>query len=186
MEILKNYINGGWVTSKEQETIDVINPASQDVIAKVPYGEKTSADVESAVMAAALALREWRDTPVMKRVQPLYKLKQMLEDNIDEIATLITLECGKTFIESKAEMQRAIENVETACGTPVLIQSEFSENVAPGIDEFMIRQPVGICAIIAPFNFPGMIPFWFLPYAIACGNSVIVKPSEKVPTTMMI
>ena len=185
MEILKNYINGGWVTSKEQETIDVINPASQDVIAKVPYGEKTSADVESAVMAAALALREWRDTPVMKRVQPLYKLKQMLEDNIDEIATLITLECGKTFIESKAEMQRAIENVETACGTPVLIQSEFSENVAPGIDEFMIRQPVGICAIIAPFNFPGMIPFWFLPYAIACGNSVIVKPSEKVPTTMM-
>ncbi len=185
MEILKNYINGGWVTSKEQETIDVINPASQDVITKVPYGEKTSADVESAVMAAALALREWRDTPVMKRVQPLYKLKQMLEDNIDEIATLITLECGKTFIESKAEMQRAIENVETACGTPVLIQSEFSENVAPGIDEFMIRQPVGICAIIAPFNFPGMIPFWFLPYAIACGNSVIVKPSEKVPTTMM-
>jgi malonate-semialdehyde dehydrogenase (acetylating) / methylmalonate-semialdehyde dehydrogenase len=108
-----------------------------------------------AVAAAAEALKEWRDTPVMKRVQPLYKMKQLLEENIDEIARLITLECGKSFIESKAEMQRAIENVETACGTPILIQSEFSENVAPGIDEFMIRQAVGVCAIISPFNFPG-------------------------------
>ncbi len=98
---------------------------------------------------------------------------------------LITLECGKSFAESKAEIQRAIENVETACGMPMLMQSEFTENVASGIDEFMIRQPVGVCACISPFNFPGMIPFWFLPYAVACGNSFIIKPSEKVPTTMM-
>ena len=185
MEILKNYINGSWTESREQQTANVVNPANQEILAKVPYGENTVADVNSAVSAAAEALKEWRDTPVMKRVQPLYKMKQLLEDNIDEIARLITLECGKTFIESKAEMQRAIENVETACGTPILIQSEFSENVAPGIDEFMIRQAVGVCAIISPFNFPGMIPFWFLPYAIACGNSVVVKPSEKVPLTMM-
>lgn len=185
MEILKNYINGSWTESREQQTANVVNPANQEILAKVPYGENTVADVNSAVAAAAEALKEWRDTPVMKRVQPLYKMKQLLEDNIDEIARLITLECGKTFIESKAEMQRAIENVETACGTPILIQSEFSENVAPGIDEFMIRQAVGVCAIISPFNFPGMIPFWFLPYAIACGNSVVVKPSEKVPLTMM-
>ena len=185
MESLKNYINGSWTVSREQQTTEVVNPANNEVLAKVPYGEKTVSDVELAVAAAAEALKDWRETPVMKRVQPLYKMKQLLEENIDEIARLITLECGKTFIESKAEMQRAIENVETACGTPILIQSEFSENVAPGIDEFMIRQAVGVCAIISPFNFPGMIPFWFLPYAIACGNSVVVKPSEKVPLTMM-
>ncbi|MDX9880695.1 MAG: CoA-acylating methylmalonate-semialdehyde dehydrogenase [Prolixibacteraceae bacterium] len=185
MEILKNYINGSWTESREQQTANVVNPASQEVLAKVPYGERTVLDVASAVSSAAEALKEWRETPVMKRVQPLYKLKQLLEENIDEIARLITLECGKSFAESKAEMQRAIENVETACGTPMLIQSEFSENVATGIDEFMIRQPVGVCACISPFNFPGMIPFWFLPYAIACGNSFIIKPSEKVPLTMM-
>jgi malonate-semialdehyde dehydrogenase (acetylating)/methylmalonate-semialdehyde dehydrogenase len=185
MEILKNYINGNWTQSSEKETINVVNPANQEVLAKVPFGDKTAIDVDSAVAAAAEALKEWRETPVMRRVQPLFKLKFLLEDNIDEIARLITLECGKSFAESKAEMQRAIENVETACGTPMLIQSEFSENVAPGIDEFMIRQAVGVCVCISPFNFPGMIPFWFLPYAIACGNSFIIKPSEKVPLTMM-
>lgn len=185
MKILKNYINGSWIESRETQTKDVINPANQEVLAKVPFGENTRADVDVAVAAASQAFNEWRETPVMKRVQPLYKLKHLLEEHIDEIARLITLECGKTFAESKAEMQRAIENVETACGTPMLIQSEFSENVATGIDEFMIRQPVGVSAIISPFNFPGMIPFWFLPYAIACGNSVIVKPSEKVPLTMV-
>lgn len=185
MEILKNYINGSWAQSSENETIDVVNPANQEVLAKVPFGDKTANDVNFAVAVAAEALREWRETPVMRRVQPLYKLKRLLEENIDEIARLITLECGKSFAESKAEMQRAIENVETACGTPMLIQSEFSENVATGVDEFMIRQAVGVCACISPFNFPGMIAFWFLPYALACGNSFILKPSEKVPLTMM-
>src|SRR5690625_3704769 len=121
----------------------------------------------------------------MKRVQPLYKLKQLLEEHKDEIARLITKECGKTLEESKGELQRAIENVEVACGTPSLIQSEFSEDIATGIDEFMIRQPLGVCACITPFNFPGMIAFWFLPYAIACGNTFILKPSEKVPLAMM-
>lgn len=185
MEVLKNYINGSWTQSSENVTIDVVNPANQEILAKVPYGDKTANDVNSAVATATEALKEWRETPVMRRVQPLFKLKHLLEDNIDEIARMITLECGKSFAESKGEMQRAIENVETACGTPMLIQSEFSENVAPGIDEFMIRQAVGVCACISPFNFPGMIPFWFLPYAIACGNSFIIKPSEKVPLTMM-
>lgn len=185
METLKNYINGSWTESIEKHAIDVLNPANQEVLARVPFGENTVADVNAAVAAATGAFREWRNTPVMQRVQPLYKLKQLLEENVNEIARLITLECGKNFIEAKAEMQRAIENVETACATPVLMQSEFSENIASGIDEFMIRQPVGVSAVISPFNFPGMIPFWFLPYAIACGNSVIIKPSEKVPLTMM-
>lgn len=185
MEVLKNYISGQWSASKETKTIDVVNPANKEVLAKVPYGEGTVTDVEEAVEASAIALEEWRNVPVMRRVQPLYKLKQLVEDNVEEIARLITLECGKSFAESVAEMQRAIENIETACATPTLMQSEFSENIATGIDEFMIRQPIGVCACIAPFNFPGMIPFWFLPYAIACGNSFILKPSEKVPLTMI-
>lgn len=185
MEILKNYINGQWIESREKHTIDVLNPASQEVLARVPYGAATASDAEDAIVAAAVALREWQEVPVMQRVQPLYKLKALLEEHKEEIARHITLECGKSFAESVAEMQRGIENVETACATPTLMQSEFSENIASGIDEFMIRQPVGISACISPFNFPGMIPFWFLPYAIACGNSFILKPSEKVPLTMM-
>lgn len=185
METLKNYINGKWVVSQEKTTVDVLNPANQQVLGRVPMGNKTGLDVQSAVEAASAALKDWKDTPAMKRVQPLYKLKQLLEEHLDQIAELITLECGKSFAESRAEIQRGIENVETACATPTLMQSEFSENVASGIDEFMIRQPIGVCACISPFNFPGMIPFWFLPYAIACGNSFILKPSEKVPLTMM-
>ena len=184
MEILKNYIKGEWVESSEKQTIDVVNPANQEVLARVPYGFGTASDTDMAVNAANQALNEWRHLPVMRRVQPLYKLKHLLEVHTDEIAKLITLECGKSFAESVGEMQRGIENVETACATPTLMQSEFSENIASGIDEFMIRQPVGVCACISPFNFPGMIPFWFLPYAIACGNSFILKPSEKVPLTM--
>jgi malonate-semialdehyde dehydrogenase (acetylating)/methylmalonate-semialdehyde dehydrogenase len=185
MEVLKNYINGKWVASHETATRDVVNPANQEVLSKVPFGNKTAKDVDDAVAAAGEALAGWRESPVMRRVQPLYQLKGLLDRHQDEIARLITLECGKSFAESKAEIQRGIENVETACATPTLMQSEFSENVATGIDEFMIRQPVGVCACISPFNFPGMIPFWFLPYAIACGNSFVLKPSEKVPLTMM-
>lgn len=185
MDILNNYIDGSWIKSKESNTTDVVNPATQEVLGRVPNGESTVADVARAVDAAAEAYKSWSQVPVMRRVQPLYKLKQLLEDHAEEIAQTITMECGKTLAESRGEIQRAIENVEVACGTPMLIQSEFSENIAGGIDEFMIRQPLGVCACIAPFNFPGMIPFWFLPYAIACGNTFILKPSEKVPLTMM-
>ena len=114
----------------------------------------------------------------------MFKLKTLLENHKEEIAKLITEECGKTYGESLGELQRAIENVEVACGSHVLMQSEFSENIARGIDEFMIRQPLGVSGCITPFNFPGMIPFWFLPYAIATGNAFVIKPSEKVPMTM--
>lgn len=184
-EIINNYVNGAWTKSKEVSATSIINPATQEVIGRVPSGKGTISDVASAVEAASKAFIQWSQVPVMKRVQPLYKLKQLLEENIGDIARTITLECGKTLVESKGEVQRAIENVEIACGTPMLIQSEFSENIAGGIDEFMIRQPLGVCGCIAPFNFPGMIPFWFLPYAIACGNTFVMKPSEKVPLTMM-
>lgn len=184
MEILKNYINGEWQSSKERQTVDVVNPATQENIGRVPYGVDTAHDVRDAVSAAVKAQEVWANTPVMHRVQPLYKLKALLEQHLDDLAETITNECGKTRAESVGELQRAIENVEAACATPLLIQSEFSENIARGIDEFIIRQPVGVCACIVPFNFPGMIPFWFLPYAIACGNTFIIKPSEKVPLTM--
>lgn len=182
MEKLQNYINGEWVSSRSETFLNVVNPASQEVLALVPSGSVK--DVEAAAIAAEKGFSEWRRMPVSKRVQYLFQLKKLLEDNIDDIARTIVLESGKTFIEGKAEMVRAIENVENACGIPTLIQGEFSEDIAQGIDEYMIRQPLGVCACIAPFNFPGMIPFWFLPYALACGNSYILKPSEKVPLTM--
>ncbi|MDO5977345.1 CoA-acylating methylmalonate-semialdehyde dehydrogenase [Flavivirga spongiicola] len=185
MTILKNYINGEWVSSSSNETIDVLNPASQEVLAKVPYGEATKNDVETATKAASKAFNEWRHVPVMKRVQCLYKLKALLEANRDELAEIITNESGKTKVESIGEIQRAIENVEVACGTPMLIAGDVIEDIASGIDEMMIRQPIGVSACITPFNFPSMIVFWFLPYAIATGNAFIVKPSEKVPLTMM-
>jgi malonate-semialdehyde dehydrogenase (acetylating)/methylmalonate-semialdehyde dehydrogenase len=116
----------------------------------------------------------------------LFRLKQLMEAAFEDVSRSITVECGKTLDESRAEMRRAIENVEIACGIPQMMQGYNSEDIAPGIDETMIRQPVGVCAVICPFNFPGMIPFWYMPYALACGNPVIVKPSEKVPLTMQL
>ncbi len=181
MEIL-NYINGEWVKPDVKEHVDVINPATGHVIAKTPLG--TKADVDAAAKAASEAFASWRRTPVNDRVQYLFKLRNLMRENGDKIAELITNECGKTFEEAKAEMVRAYENVEVACGMPHMSKGEFVEDIAPGIDEIMIRQPVGVCATIAPFNFPGMIPFWYLPYALAAGNTYIVKPSEKVPMTM--
>ncbi|NER95337.1 MAG: CoA-acylating methylmalonate-semialdehyde dehydrogenase [Symploca sp. SIO1B1] len=179
---LLNYINGEWCASQGTELLDVVNPATTEVLSQVPLSEK--ADVELAVTAAAAAFTTWRRTPPTNRVQYLFKLKILLEEHLEDLSETITQECGKTLVESKAELRRAIENVEVACGIPILMQGTNLEDIARGIDEIMIRQPVGITAIITPFNFPGMIPFWFLPYAIACGNTTIIKPSEKVPLTM--
>src|SRR5579862_4384283 len=177
-----NYINGQWAASQSSDWRDVVNPATGEVLTSVPLAD--AADVNAAVEAAAAAFPEWRRTPPEDRIQPLFKLKMLLEEHIDEIARIITLENGKTFTEAKAEMRRAIENVEVACGIPMMMQGYNLEDVARGIDEMMIRQPLGVVAAIVPFNFPGMIPFWFLPYAIACGNTFVLKPSERVPLTM--
>jgi malonate-semialdehyde dehydrogenase (acetylating) / methylmalonate-semialdehyde dehydrogenase len=179
---LPNYINGEWCISQASEFLNVVNPATTDVLTQVPLSPKS--DVDAATQAAAAAFTSWRRVPPTDRIQYLFKLKFLLEDHIDELSRTITLECGKTYGESKAEWQRAIENVEVACGIPMLMQGYNLEDVARGIDEMMIRQPMGVTAIIAPFNFPGMIPFWFMPYAIACGNTCIIKPSEKVPLTL--
>ncbi|HEX2989979.1 MAG TPA: CoA-acylating methylmalonate-semialdehyde dehydrogenase [Anaerolineales bacterium] len=181
MDIL-NYVNGEWIKPAASELLDVVNPATGQVIARTPLGSK--ADVDAVAQAASDAFPGWRRTPVQDRVQYLFKLRELLRANRDEIARIITDECGKTVEEARAEMVRAIENVEVACGMPMMGKGEIVEDIAPGIDEIMIRQPIGVCATIAPFNFPGMIPFWYLPYALAAGNTYIIKPSEKVPMTM--
>lgn len=182
MTTLKNYINGQWVDSKSKAVLDVINPATGQAIGKVPAG--SSEDIRLAAESAHKAAKTWRNTPATQRVQYLFKMKQVLEANTNLIAEICTKESGKTYAESKAEMTRAVENIEVACGIPTLMQSVFSEDIATGVDEFVIRQPLGVGACISPFNFPIMIPFWFMPYAIACGNTYIIKPSEKVPMTM--
>ena len=177
-----NYVNGQWIDSKATEWLDVTNPATGEVIAQTPLS--SAAEVGAAIEAAAAAFPEWRRTPAEDRIQPLFKLKHILEEEIDDLARILTTENGKTFTEAKAELRRAIENVEVACGIPTMMQGYNLEDVARGIDEMMIRQPLGVVAAIVPFNFPGMIPFWFLPYAIATGNTFVLKPSERVPLTM--
>jgi len=182
-DLILNYIDGGWRKPDQTEHQAVINPATQEVLSQVPLSR--CADVERAVEAAHQAFASWRRVPPAERVQYLFRLKGLLGREREALARTITIECGKTLAEARGEMQRAIENVEVACGIPTLMQGVISEDIAPGIDEMMLRQPVGVCASINPFNFPGMIPFWFLPYALACGNTYIVKPSERVPLTMV-
>src|ERR1700735_5021454 len=179
---LTNYINGQWTESHAFEWRDVVNPATGELLASVPLVD--AAEVNEAVEGAAAAFPAWRRTPPADRIQPLFKLKTLLEEHIDDIARIITAENGKTFTEAIAEMRRAIENVEVACGIPMMMQGYNLEDVARGIDEMMIRQPIGVTAAIVPFNFPGMIAFWYLPYAIATGNTFILKPSERVPLTI--
>ncbi|MBZ5653658.1 MAG: CoA-acylating methylmalonate-semialdehyde dehydrogenase [Acidobacteriia bacterium] len=179
---IPHFINGQWIDSQAIEWNDIVNPATAEVLGRVPLAG--AAEVVRVIEAAAAAYPEWRRTPAEDRIQPLFKLKMLLEEHIDDVARIITQENGKTFTEAKGEMRRTIENVEVACGIPTMMQGNNLEDVARGIDEMMIRQPLGVVAAITPFNFPGMVPFWFLPYAIACGNSFILKPSERVPLTM--
>ncbi len=176
------YAGGEWRKSSASECLDLTNPATGDWLGRVPLCPP--ADVATAVHAAEAAFPEWRRTPAQQRVQYLFKVRALLEEHFEELAALVTQENGKTLAESRGEVRRAIDNVEVACGIPVLMQGYNLEDVARGIDEVLIRQPLGVVAAITPFNFPAMIPFWFLPYAIACGNTFIVKPSEKVPLTM--
>jgi len=179
---LPHYIDGQWYNSHSQQWQEVKNPATGEILARVPLAD--AAEVARAVEAAALAYPRWRRTPPEERIQPLFKLKQLLEGHLSELARVVTEENGKTLTEAKAELRRTIENVEVACGIPTMMQGYNLEDVAAGIDETMIRQPLGVVAGITPFNFPAMVPFWFLPYAIACGNTFVLKPSERVPLSM--
>ena len=182
IQIVRNYINQKWQIPETENFQEILNPATAEVLGKVSFS--SPGDVDAAVQAAQTAFNDWQRTPAEDRIQYLFRLKYLIDEHFDELSRLITLENGKTIKEAQGEMKRAVENVEMACGIPALMMGKFSEDIAPGIDEIMIRQPVGVCAIISPFNFPGMIPFWFLPYALATGNTVIIKPSERTPLTM--
>lgn len=175
-----DFIGGDWADVHPSRQ-NVINPASAAVIAEVMLTPKEI--VAQAVETGHKAFLEWRRVPVGERIQPLFKFKHLLEENLDDLARTITNECGKTYTEAIAEMKRSIENVEVACGMPTMMQGLNNEDIASGIDEHMFRQPLGVVAAITAFNFPGMIPLWFLPYAVATGNSFLLKPSERVPMT---
>ncbi|MBI1795419.1 MAG: CoA-acylating methylmalonate-semialdehyde dehydrogenase [Candidatus Eisenbacteria bacterium] len=180
---LQNYIGGRWVDSGAARFGEVRNPASDTLLARVPLGG--AADIDHAVQAALKAYPAWRATPPVQRLRPLFKLKNLLEDRFEDIARTVTMEHGKTLDESRSSVRRAIDNVDNALAIPQLMQGTSLEDIATGIDCHTVRQPLGVFAAITPFNFPAMVPMWFLPYAVACGNAFIVKPSERVPLSQI-
>ena len=179
MEVIKNYINGQWVESKSTETLDVVNPATTEVLARVPLS--TPSEVETTIQAAKNAFQEWRETPPLTRARYMYTLKDLMEEHFEDLSRVIVEEAGKCIDEARGETRRAIEQVEVAAGIPSLMMGYGLEDIALGIDEDCVRQPLGVFCMVPPFNFPLMVPLWFLPYAVACGNTYIVKPSEQVP-----
>jgi malonate-semialdehyde dehydrogenase (acetylating)/methylmalonate-semialdehyde dehydrogenase len=179
---IKNYILGQWLESKG-ELVDVVNPATQQVIAQCPISTKEEFDL--GVEAAKEAYPDWRRTTPLARSRMLFRLKELMEEHFEEVSRVQTQEHGKVIDESRGETRRGIENVEVACGIPTLMQGYYSEDIASGIDEWVIPTPVGVFGVIGPFNFPWMIPLWSAPYAVATGNCVIVKPSSEVPISQM-
>jgi malonate-semialdehyde dehydrogenase (acetylating)/methylmalonate-semialdehyde dehydrogenase len=182
--VLDNYIGGAWTAAGSSERLDVTNPATGEVLARVPLSN--AGDLDAAVRAAREALPAWREVSVIARARLLFALRQGLDARREELARSVTSEMGKTIADARAEVARMIEMVEAACAIPTTMQGRVLEDVSRGIDAETIRQPVGVCAAIVPFNFPAMVPFWFLPFAIGCGNTFILKPSEQVPLTQQI
>jgi malonate-semialdehyde dehydrogenase (acetylating)/methylmalonate-semialdehyde dehydrogenase len=183
-EILRNFVGGRWVESRAREFLDVYNPARGEVIARTPLS--TGEDLDAAVASAKKAFPGWRETPAVVRARALFRFRDLLEQNFEELARTVTAENGKTIDESRGSVRRGIECVEVACGSPSLMMGYGLENISSGIDCQVIRQPVGVCAAIAPFNFPAMVPLWFLPFAVGTGNTIIVKPSEQVPLSQRL
>ncbi len=181
---LKNYIGGEWVESSATTYTPVINPATCEVLGECP--ESTRADVDQAVKAAQEAFVEWRSTPVLNRAQYMYQLKHIIEDRFEELVEMVVQENGKTRDEARGEVRRGIESIDFATTVPVLMRSDGVEDIAAGIDEDTVMQPAGVFAAITPFNFPAMVPLWFLPTAITCGNTFILKPSPQTPISMDI
>jgi malonate-semialdehyde dehydrogenase (acetylating)/methylmalonate-semialdehyde dehydrogenase len=179
VEKVKNYVGGEWTLSSSKEWSPVTNPATGDLIGNVPSGN--ASDVDAAVQAAKKAFTTWREVPPAARARYLLDLRNLMEKHYDELLSICTQEHGKTFEESKGDVRRGIDNVETGVGIPSMMMGDALEQIATGIDCVSYRQPMGVFAIIAPYNFPSMVPLWFLPYAIATGNTVVVKPSEQVP-----
>jgi malonate-semialdehyde dehydrogenase (acetylating) / methylmalonate-semialdehyde dehydrogenase len=183
--LLDNYIDGEWTPARAATgVLDVTKPATGEVLARVPLSG--ASDLDDAVRAARDALPEWRAVSTIARARKLFELRERLVARSDEMARSVTTEMGKTLVDARAEVARMIEMVEAACAIPTTMQGRILEDVSRNIDAETIRQPVGVCAAIVPFNFPAMVPFWFLPFAIACGNTFILKPSEQVPLTQQI
>jgi malonate-semialdehyde dehydrogenase (acetylating) / methylmalonate-semialdehyde dehydrogenase len=181
VSLVSFYVNGAWERPQGRSGAAIINPATNTAIAEVAYAD--ASDVDRAVRAAHEAFLKWREVPVVDRVQVLYRFKSLLEIHHHELAATLTRENGKTAEDAKAEVRRAIQMVEVACGMPSLMMGDSLNDIAAGIDCKTIRQPIGVCAGITPFNFPAMVPMWMYPFAIACGNTFVLKPSEKVPLT---
>ena len=179
---VKNFVNGEWVDSTSTDVLDVTDPASGTVIAECPLSTKQ--EVQQAVEAAHSAFQEWREVPPPNRIQCLFAFKNLLEENREDMARIVTQENGKCIAEARGEVTRAIQNVEVATGIPSLMMGYNLESIASSIDEDCLRQPLGVFAAIVPFNFPAMVAQWFMPYAIACGNTFVLKPSEQVPLTL--
>jgi malonate-semialdehyde dehydrogenase (acetylating) / methylmalonate-semialdehyde dehydrogenase len=175
------YIDGKWESPAERSLQPVTNPATGAVLAETTFA--TAADVDRAARSAHAAFLKWRDVPVVDRVQVLYRYKTLLEEHAGEMTAILTSENGKTASDAGAEVRRMIQMVEVACGMPSLMMGDSLNDIAAGIDCKTIRQPIGVCAGITPFNFPAMVPLWMWPFAIACGNTFVLKPSEKVPLT---
>ena len=178
---LRNYIGGEWVGGESGTVGAVMNPALDEVIAEVPLCGRQ--EVDAAVSAANEAFWDWRCTPPVTRARYMLRLKELLERDFEQLARTVTEENGKVIDEARGEVRRCIENVETAIGIPTLMMGYNSEDIAEGIDEEVVRQPLGVFACIAPFNFPAMVPFWFLPYAVAAGNTYVIKPSPQTPVS---
>ena len=182
--MLDNYVAGRWTAATGDDALDVTNPATGETLARVPLS--AAADLDAAVAAARAALPQWRAVSAIGRSQKLFALRQGLVERREDLARSVTTEMGKTLPDARAEVARMIEMVEAACALPTTMQGRVLEDVARNVDAETIRQPVGVCAAIVPFNFPAMVPFWFLPFAIGCGNTFVLKPSEQVPMTQQI
>ena len=180
MKDLHHFIDGKTVGGSSGEFSDIFNPAIGQAVARVPLAG--AADVDTAVAAARRALPGWMATTPLRRARVMFRFKELVERHIDELAGLITMEHGKVLSDAKGSLQRGLEVVEFACRIPHLLKGEYSENVGTDIDSYSLRQPIGICAGITPFNFPAMVPLWMFPVAVGCGNTFILKPSEKVPS----
>ena len=177
--MLRNFIGGEWVQSTATELLEITNPATGESLGCVPLS--SARDVDQAVAAAQEAFLRWREVPPVVRARYFFKLKTLLEQHFDEVAATVTRENGKTLDEARGSLRRGIENIEHACGIPTLMMGRTLEDIATGIDCEFVRQPLGVFAAVTPFNFPAMVPLWFWPYAVACGNTFVLKPSEQVP-----
>ena len=181
MKLIEHFIDGKITKGSSEKTSKVFNPATGEETAEVNLASK--ADVDLAVEKAKKAFTDWSRKPPAQRARVIFKFKELIEKNSDEIVKLIVSEHGKVYADAMGSLTRGLEVVEFACGIPHLLKGEFSENVGTDVDSWSIRQPLGVCAGITPFNFPAMVPLWMFPIAIACGNTFILKPSEKDPST---